>query len=208
MRETVPSSRTNKYTTPSINCWMSVPRHVTSHHAVSHYITAHKLRTISSRCRQCHSCQALNTLYIVRPMSTTSTYNNVVDAHCYALQCRRIDCEQIRNRISQEPICRRFGHTYKAVLYAADEGLRGWNVLQLVVAWFCYIFAQNQFAHIYVQLTTVTSLHMVSVTEHLSMLQWHTSCHYQQCDSWQRWHIITSTPTSVTKLSNQTPYWV
>ena len=26
---------------------------------------------------------------------------NVVEAHCYALQCRQIDCEQIRSRISR-----------------------------------------------------------------------------------------------------------
>ena len=33
-----------------------------------------------------------------------------------------------------------------SVLYAADKGLHGWNVLQLVVDWFCYVFAHNQFA--------------------------------------------------------------
>ena len=27
---------------------------------------------------------------------------NAVKAHCYALQCRRIDCEQIRSRINQQ----------------------------------------------------------------------------------------------------------
>ena len=41
--------------------------------------------------------------------------------------CRRIDCEQIRSRINHEGLCQ------LCVLYAADEGLRGRNVLQLVV---------------------------------------------------------------------------
>ena len=36
---------------------------------------------------------------------------------------------------------------YLSVLYTADEGLRGRNVLQLVVDWFCYVFAHNQFAY-------------------------------------------------------------
>ena len=36
--------------------------------------------------------------------------DNVVEAHCYALQCRRIDCEQIRSRINQQLIAGRFGH--------------------------------------------------------------------------------------------------
>ena len=36
--------------------------------------------------------------------------NDVVEAHCYALQCRQIDCEQIRIRINQQLIAGRFGH--------------------------------------------------------------------------------------------------
>ena len=35
---------------------------------------------------------------------------NVVEAHCYALQSKRIDCEQIRSRINQQLIAGRFGH--------------------------------------------------------------------------------------------------
>ena len=39
---------------------------------------------------------------------------SVVEAHCYALQCRRIDCEQISSRINQQLIAGRF----------SQEGLR------------------------------------------------------------------------------------
>ena len=35
---------------------------------------------------------------------------NVVEAHCYALQCRRIGCEQLRYSINQQLIAGRFGH--------------------------------------------------------------------------------------------------
>ena len=41
--------------------------------------------------------------------------------------------------------CRR--HAYYNVLYAVGEGLCGRNVLQLVVDWYCYVFAHNQFAY-------------------------------------------------------------
>ena len=45
-------------------------------------------------------------------------------------------------------------HTvYLSGLYAADEGLHGWNVLQLVVDWFRYVFAHNQFAYTLHELT-------------------------------------------------------
>ena len=54
--------------------------------------------------------------------------------HC----CRQIDCEQIRSRINQQLIAGHSGH----------KGFHGRNVLQLVVDWFCYIFARNQFAYI------------------------------------------------------------
>ena len=97
---------------------------------------------------------------------------NVVEAHYYAFHCRWIDCEQICSRINQQLIVGCFGHegaAYKTfctqltktfgskypaldltldVLYAADKGLRGRNILQLVVDWFCYVFAHNQFAYI------------------------------------------------------------
>ena len=53
---------------------------------------------------------------------------NVVEAHCCALQCRQIDCEQICTRINQQLIARDFD-----VLYAADKGLCGQNVLQSIV---------------------------------------------------------------------------
>ena len=56
-------------------------------------------------------------------------YCVVVEAHCYALQCRQIDCEQIRSRINQPLIAGCFGpkafvSCVQNVLYAADEGLR------------------------------------------------------------------------------------
>ena len=35
--------------------------------------------------------------------------DNVIEAHCYVLQCRRIDCEQIHSRINQQLIAGRFG---------------------------------------------------------------------------------------------------
>ena len=38
--------------------------------------------------------------------------------------------------------------TYKTVLYAADEGLCGQNVLQSVVNRYCYVIARNQFVYI------------------------------------------------------------
>ena len=56
---------------------------------------------------------------------------NVVEAHCYALQCRQIDFEQIRSRINQQLIAGRFSHEglhqlhTKLYMYTADEGLRG-----------------------------------------------------------------------------------
>ena len=59
-----------------------------------------------------------------------ATYNIVVvEAHCYAPQCRRIDCEQIHSRINQPLIAGRFGpkaflSCIQNVLYAADESLR------------------------------------------------------------------------------------
>ena len=43
-------------------------------------------------------------------MEAPTYLNSVVEAHCYALQCRRIDCEQIRSRINQQLIAGRFGH--------------------------------------------------------------------------------------------------
>ena len=67
---------------------------------------------------------------------------NVVEVHCYTLQCRRVDCEQICSRINQQLIAGRFGQEglrqlrtkHRCTqLYTADEGLRGRNVLQLVV---------------------------------------------------------------------------
>ena len=46
---------------------------------------------------------------------------------------RQIRCEQIRSRINQQLIAERFGLGTKKLLYAADEGLHGQNVMQLVV---------------------------------------------------------------------------
>ena len=40
----------------------------------------------------------------------TMMKSNVVEPHCYALQCRRIDCEQFCSRINQQLIAGRFGH--------------------------------------------------------------------------------------------------
>ena len=36
--------------------------------------------------------------------------DNVVEAHCYAHQYSRIDCEHIRSRINQQLVAGRFGH--------------------------------------------------------------------------------------------------
>ena len=36
--------------------------------------------------------------------------NVVAEAHCYALQSRQTDCEQIRSRINQQLVAGRFGH--------------------------------------------------------------------------------------------------
>ena len=48
-------------------------------------------------------------------------------------------------------------HTvYLSVLYSADEGLRGRNVLQLIVDYFCYVFAHYQFAHYQFAYTVTT----------------------------------------------------
>ena len=41
--------------------------------------------------------------------SHTATHN-VVEAHCYALQCRRIDGEQLRSSINQQLIAGHFSH--------------------------------------------------------------------------------------------------
>ena len=43
---------------------------------------------------------------------TTLCYvrSNVAEAHCYALQCRRIDCEQLSSSVKQQLIAGRFGH--------------------------------------------------------------------------------------------------
>ena len=50
---------------------------------------------------------------VVRHHSKHAHHNSirhiVVEAHCYALQCWRIDCEQIRSRINQQLIAERFG---------------------------------------------------------------------------------------------------
>ena len=49
--------------------------------------------------------------------------------------CRLIDCEQLHSSINCQLIAGCFGHVglRQLVLYAADEGLRGQNVLQSVV---------------------------------------------------------------------------
>ena len=50
--------------------------------------------------------------YMLHTTWTDCDYMNnvVVEAHCYALQCRQIHCEQIRSRINQQLIAGRFGH--------------------------------------------------------------------------------------------------
>ena len=47
--------------------------------------------------------------------------NNVVEAHCYSLQCRPIDCEQIHSRINQQLIAGRFGHKGLRQLHTTDS---------------------------------------------------------------------------------------
>ena len=58
-------------------------------------------------CNRSYMCIAytLANSYII----SNCTVNNI-RAHCYALQCRRIDCEQLRSSIDQQLIAGRFGH--------------------------------------------------------------------------------------------------
>ena len=64
-----------------------------------------------------------------------------VEACCYVLRCRQIDCDWLWH----------FGHVccIQTILYAADEGLLDGNIVQSVVNWYCYIIAHNQFAYMY-----------------------------------------------------------
>ena len=56
--------------------------------------------------------------------------------------------ESINNWLQDISATRAFVSCIQYVLYSADEGSCGWNVLQSVVDWFCYVFAHNQFAYI------------------------------------------------------------
>ena len=103
--------------------------------------------------------------------AVNKTVYNVIEAHCYALQCRQIDCEQLRSSINQQLIAGHYSHeglhqlrtklNSTQHLYAADEGIHGWNVLQSVVDWCCYAIAHNQFAckAVYVYLLWYHALH-------------------------------------------------
>ena len=65
-------------------------------------------------------------------------HTNVVETHCYVLQCRWIDCEQNYVAVS-------INNWLQDVSDAADKDLRGRNILQSDVDWYCYIIAHNQF---------------------------------------------------------------
>ena len=45
---------------------------------------------------------------VIKNLKGTYALCNVVEAHCYALQCRRIDCEQLCSSINQQLIAGRF----------------------------------------------------------------------------------------------------
>ena len=55
--------------------------------------------------------------------------------------------ESINNWLQDVSATRAFVSWIQNVLYTADKGPRGWNVLQSVVNWFCYVFAHNQFTY-------------------------------------------------------------
>ena len=66
--------------------------------------------------------------------------------------------------------CTQLFCTNTLVLYAADEDLRGRNIMQLVVDWFCYVFAHNQFAYILILVSQATLKGSVNVQCHWNQL--------------------------------------
>ena len=75
-------------------------------------------------------------------------YNHVVEAHCYALQYRRIDCEQICSRINQQLIAGRFGH----------ESLRQLRTKLLLIIIISCVAGEE---HAYIQLIYVYRGHLM-----------------------------------------------
>ena len=64
--------------------------------------------------------------------------NVIVEALCYALQCRRIDCEQKCSRINQPLIAGRFGpnaFVMKDIVYWIAAVLEEANIGSLCKAW-------------------------------------------------------------------------
>ena len=75
------------------------------------------------------------------------------------------------------------------VLYAADEGLRRRNVLQLVVDWFCYIFAHNRSPTPSSNCMLCHQTHHCLLIHQLMQLQWEVFPFKARCPhmSWGKW---------------------
>ena len=144
---------------------MCMPRSLRIHAWTRSCILVHRARV-----PECQSAALISSAMYVY----TYMHIIVVEAHCYAIQCRRIDCEQIRSRINPQLIAGRFSHEglrqlrtklfcaqlTKAFMVETIDYLNYvWlccldnlcrNVLQSVVDWFCYIFAHNQLTYMHV----------------------------------------------------------
>ena len=57
-----------------------------------------------------HNCSHRVPICHQNLLDMLSFFSNVVDSHCYTLQCRRIDCEQLRSSINEQLIVGHFGH--------------------------------------------------------------------------------------------------
>ena len=98
----------------------------------------------------------------VKSLYYTHAQFNVVEALCYALQCRQIDCEQLCSSINQQLMAGCFSH--KGLHQLRTKQSRGQNVLQSVVDWYCYVIAHNQFAYMLSQIWRLHALMLVSVS--------------------------------------------
>ena len=107
---------------------------------------------------------------------------NVIEAHCYIVQYKQIDCEQWRGKINQSTDCRTFQPHRPS--YAADKC---WNILQSVdwlhdsatsllkiyspISIWCYHEVNNRCSTHYTtiwpeSLKLQDSFHMVNVTQY------------------------------------------
>ena len=81
-----------------------------------------------------HILHALRQCLLEHASQGEATEGIVAEAHCYALQGRQIDCEQLFQSTTD---CRTFrprrplSAAYKTVLYTADKGLPTWLSLSL-----------------------------------------------------------------------------